>query len=60
MKDEQTTPAGDFGSTVGLGVMRQLPRGEVMASGIINGMRVELVRYTEEDILTRDRQWQYD
>ena len=44
----------------GLGDMRPLPRGEVMATGVINGMSVDLVRYTEEEIRTRDRQWQYE
>lgn len=41
-------------------VPRPLPTGEVMASGDVNGLRVEVVRYTEAEIRVRDKQWQYD
>ena len=58
-QDAQALP-WHVASTVGLGDMRPLPRGEVMATGVINGMSVDILRYTEEEIRTRDRQWQYE
>ena len=39
---------------------RPLPRGEVMSTGIVGGVRVELVHYTEQDIRQRDREWQHE
>ena len=50
----------NVGSMEGLGVTRPLPRGEVMARGVINGLPVELVRYTEGELRVRDQQWQYE
>lgn len=51
----------NVGSNDGLSVLLQrLPRGQVMATGNINGVAVQLVRYTEEDIRNRDAQWKYE
>lgn len=40
--------------------LQRMPNGQVMATGVINGVRVELVRYTEQEIKTRDSQWQHE
>jgi hypothetical protein len=41
-------------------LLQRMPHGQVMATGVIDGHRVELVRYTEEDIKNRDAQWKYE
>ena len=51
----------EVGSNAGLGAtVRPLPRGEVMATGRVGDLIVELVRYTEHDIRQRDKDWLND
>ena len=57
-EESKACAAADIGG--GMSVTHALPRGEVMARGVINGLPVELIRYTEEELRVRDRQWQYE
>ena len=59
----ETDTTAKVASTAELGVsslLQRLPRGEVMATGVVGGIRVELVRYTEEAVKNRDAQWRYE
>ena len=61
MNTEPTLADAPLSDQLGVSAtLQRMPRGEVMATGVISGVRVELVRYTEQDIKTRDSQWQHE